>query len=143
VSRHWQRFKKARTDRDAYLNSVALNLHSFYNGIERVLELIAQELDGGTLGGEAWHAELLRQMRLTVSKVRPAVLSQESGDWLDDYRKFRHRVRNIYATNLAPDRMTCLIEDLPTGWRRVRHELDTFADFLEEVDRANKEAEQE
>ena len=88
---------------------------------------------GGTLGGEAWHAELLRQMMLAVPKVRPAVLSQESGDWLDEYRKFRHRVRNIYATNLVPDRMKALVEDLPARWRRVRQELITFANFLEKL----------
>ena len=70
VSRHWQRFQKARVDQDAYLNSVALNLHGFYSGVERVLELIALELDSGTLGGEAWHAELLQQMMLAVPKVR-------------------------------------------------------------------------
>ena len=37
-------------DQDAYLNSVALNLHSFYSGLERIFELIAQELDGGVRG---------------------------------------------------------------------------------------------
>lgn len=115
VSRHWRRFQKARIGQDAYLNSVALNLHSFYSGIERVLELIALELDGGALGGEAWHAELLRQMVLDVPQVRPPVLSQESSVWLDEYRKFRHRVRNIYATNLVPDRMKALVQGLPAG----------------------------
>jgi hypothetical protein len=133
VPRHWRRFQKARVDEDAFLNSVALNLHGFYSGVERILELIALEVDGGTLGGEAWHAELLRQMTRAVSKVRPAVLSPRSGDWLDEYRKFRHRVRNIYATNLVPDRMKSLVEDLSPGWRRVREELLTFTAFLESV----------
>lgn len=128
-----RRFQKARTDPDAFLNSVALNLHGFYSGVERSLELIALEIDGGTLGGEAWHAELLRQMQSSVSQVRPAVLSQETADWLDEYRKFRHRVRNIYATNLVPDRMQLLVRDLPSGWRRLRHELETFATFLENL----------
>jgi hypothetical protein len=136
VSRHWKQFKKVRVDQDAYLNSVALNLHSFYSGVERILELVAVEIDGGALGGEAWHAELLRQMTLNVPKVRPPVLNQKSGAWLDEYRKFRHRVRNIYATNLVPDRMKPLVQDLPTGWRRVRHELVAFADFLEELAKA-------
>ncbi|MBI3914306.1 MAG: antitoxin [Chloroflexi bacterium] len=133
VGRHWRRFQKARTDQDAFLNSVALNLHGFYSGVERILELIALELDGGTLGGEAWHAELLRQMQSSLSQVRPAVLSHETADWLDEYRKFRHRVRNIYATNLVPDRMQLLVRDLPSGWRRLRHELETFATFLENL----------
>jgi len=138
VSRHWRRFQKARTDEDAFLNSVALNLHGFYSGVERILELIAQEVDGGALGGEAWHAELLRQMTRAVSKVRPAVLSPRSGDWLDEYRKFRHRVRNIYATNLVPDRMHALVEGVSPGWRRVREELLTFTAFLEKLAEADE-----
>jgi hypothetical protein len=95
------------------LNSVALNLHSFYNGLERVMELVALEIDGGTLGGEAWHAELLRQVAMEVPSVRPAMVSPDSSQQLDEYRKFRHRVRNTYATQLDPARMEYLIEDLP------------------------------
>lgn len=37
IMRHWQSARVANTDQDAYLNSVALNLHSWYSGIERIL----------------------------------------------------------------------------------------------------------
>jgi len=33
-------------DQDAFLNSVALNLQSFYNGLVRVMEWVALEMDG-------------------------------------------------------------------------------------------------
>jgi hypothetical protein len=117
IDRHWQRAKIAAQDQDAYLNSVALNLHGFYNGVERVMELVALEIDGGTLGGEAWHAELLRQMAMEVPSVRPAMVSSETSDNLDEYRKFRHRVRNIYAVQLDAARMEHLVEDLPALWK--------------------------
>ena len=120
-------------DQDAFLNSVALNLHSFYNGLERVMELVALEMDGGTLGGEAWHAELLRQMALESPSVRPAMLSSDTGQRLDEYRKFRHRVRNIYATRLNAALMEHLVENLPSIWKQVHAELLAFADFLERL----------
>ncbi len=44
--RHWERASTRPQDTEAYLNSVALNLHGFYNGVERLLELIAVNLDG-------------------------------------------------------------------------------------------------
>jgi hypothetical protein len=78
VYRHWKRAGVELEDQDAFLNSVALNLHSFYNGIERVLELIVVDLDGATLGGDAWHMELLRQVQLEIPALRPAVISEET-----------------------------------------------------------------
>jgi len=121
-------------DQDAFLNSVALNLHSFYNGLERLMELVALEMDGGTLGGEFWHIELLRQMALELPSVRPAVLSAETGQLLDEYRKFRHRVRNIYAAHLSAARMEHLVKNLPSTWNQARTELLAFADFLERLE---------
>jgi hypothetical protein len=47
---------------DAYLDSVALNLHSFYSGLERLFELIARHVDGVPPTGEAWHRDLLQRM---------------------------------------------------------------------------------
>jgi uncharacterized protein (UPF0261 family) len=95
IGRHWQQAKISGHDQDAYLNSVALNLHSFYSGLERVMELVAIEIDGGTLGGEAWPVELLRQMAMEVPSVRPAMVSSSTIEELDEYRRFRHLVRNI------------------------------------------------
>lgn len=138
VQKHWQIALRTATDQDAYLNSVALNLHSLYSGLERVFELIALELDGGALGGEAWHAELLRQMSLDVPDVRPAVLDQDTADKLDEYRKFRHRVRNIYATNLDPDRMVHLVTGLTALWPQIRTELVAFTKFLGELANVNE-----
>jgi len=72
VLRHWERAKAAPEDKDAFLNSVTLNLHGFYNGIERALELIVVDLDGAALGGDAWHTEPLRQVELEVPSLRPS-----------------------------------------------------------------------
>ena len=45
VARHWGRATADTEDQDAFLNSVALNLHSFYNGLERIMELFAVFLE--------------------------------------------------------------------------------------------------
>jgi len=117
VLRHWERAKAAPEDKDAFLNSVTLNLHGFYNGIERALELIVVDLDGAALGGDAWHTEPLRQVELEVPCLRPAVISSETRRRLDEYRRFRHRLRNIYATNLnaSPTRRTGIAAHVHVG----------------------------
>ena len=37
----WQKAQLSLSEQDVYLDSVALNLHSFYSGLERLFELIA------------------------------------------------------------------------------------------------------
>lgn len=130
IQRHWEKALLGGPDQDAYVNSVALNLHSFYAGLERIFQLIAIELDGGTLGGEAWHLELLQQMTLDVPDVRPPVLRPETAKELDEYRKFRHLIRNIYATNIDPVRVGQLVTRLPDLQPSLRQDLDAFVDFL-------------
>jgi hypothetical protein len=133
IERHWQTARRTTTDPDAYLNSVALNLHTFYSGLERIFELIALELDGGLLGGDAWHTELLRQIALDVPDVRPCVIRPDTAAQLDEYRKFRHRIRNIYTTNLDADRMAHLVVGLATLWPQIREELTAFIGFLRQL----------
>lgn len=138
VLRHWRSALTSAVDQDAYLNSVALNLHSFYSGLERVFELIANDIDGSRLGGGDWHAELVRQMTLDLGSVRRPVLNARTAQALDELRRFRHLVRNIYAANLIPDRIRPLVEDLPGLWRELRLQLETFNSYLEDLSRADE-----
>jgi hypothetical protein len=43
--RAWSRTRETSKDQDVYLDSVALNLHGFYSGLERLFEMIARRLD--------------------------------------------------------------------------------------------------
>ena len=91
----WQRVQ--RSGDDYYLDGVALNLHGFYSGLERIFELIATRVDDTKPTGENWHQALLVQMTTEIPGVRPAVISESSHSQLDEYRGFRHVVRNVYT----------------------------------------------
>jgi hypothetical protein len=117
----------------AYLEAAALNLHSFYSGLERIFNLIARHIDGWTPRGEAWHRELLERMAEDIPDIRPAVISTSLVQILDEFRRFRHLVRNVYTFNLDPQRMRPLMEQLPSLWQALRTELLAFADFLERL----------
>ena len=138
VQRHWRAIVHGVTDQDAYLDSVALNLHGFYSGLERTFEAIAVQIDGGNLADGGCDAELLRQMTLDLPGVRPAVLRRRSAEQLDELRSFRHLVRNIYTANLAPRRMQPLVELLPDLWIEVRGQLEAFAAYLDTLSHADE-----
>lgn len=133
VLRAWPYAQKSVSDQEVYLDSVALNLHSFYSGLERIFELIARHIDHSLPDGETWHRDLLNQMADEIKDIRPAVIGQHNITSLDEFRRFRHLVRNVYATNLVPDRISKLISRLPSLWKSLRAELLAFADFIDEL----------
>ena len=115
---------------DLYFDSVALNLHSFYSGIEKIFKIIAKEIDMSLPENPNWHEELLIQMSLNVHNVRPPVISNKLRDDLQDYRGFRHLIRNIYTYNVNPEKIKPLIEKLPLLLKNIKKELRLFSDFL-------------
>jgi len=125
-------------DQDYFLAAAALDLHGFYVGLERLFELIADEVDGARPNSPSWHRDLLAQMSLAVSGVRPAVLSAETRSALADYLEFRHVVRNVYAFNLRPDRVTELVRGLRPTFDLARRDLLAFAEFLEGLSTADE-----
>jgi hypothetical protein len=125
----WQRAR--RSGDDFYLDSVALNLHSFYSGIERIFERLAETLDGSLPKGENWHQALLVQMSKEVAGVRPAVISQQTLKRLDEYRGFRHVVRNVYTFHFDAAKLEKLVIGAEDTFAQVKAELLAFANFLE------------
>jgi hypothetical protein len=121
------------TEPDFFLDSVALNLQHFYGGLERVFRHIAQDVDHSLPGGTEWHRDLLRQMSLAPSPVRPSVLSVASARRLDEYLCFRHAVGHTYAFQLDVERLERLTRHLRPLFGQVYAELVAFADFLEQA----------
>ena len=129
VAEGWQRALGSADN--YYLDGVALNLHGFYGGLERIFELIATVIDDTKPRGENWHQALLRQMSVEIPGVRPAVISQSTYQHLGDYRGFRHVVRNVYSYNFEIAKLQRLVMNLPPTLAQVRAELLAFASFLE------------
>ncbi len=126
-----RRWQKALRDED-YLGSVAFDLHSFYQGVERIFEAFAKSIDRTVPSGDGWHKRLLVQMTEEVPGIRPAVISEETRTALDRYRTFRHLARNIYTFNLDAKRIRSLVENLPDTVEKVCKDISVFLDFLKE-----------
>jgi hypothetical protein len=124
----WQAFQA--TSDDLYLDSVALSLHSFYNGIERLFEAIATLVDGSRPETANWHQTLLAQMSVEMPAIRPPVISAETYAVLDSYCRFRHVVRHIYGFQLDADQLLPLVETASAAFAQTSSELALFAQFL-------------
>lgn len=129
----WNQCKKLCSEQSVYIDSVALNLHGFYSGLERIFELIARHVDENIPSGDLWHRDLLKQMSQEKKDLRPAVICTNSFSSLDELRRFRHLVRNVYTFNLVPEKVEPIVADLPAAWSKVQAEILAFADFLEKT----------
>jgi len=96
-----------------------------------LFEQIARHVDRSVPDSDTWHRDLLLQMSQDFSEIRPAVFSQNSAAIGDEFRRFRHLVRNVYTINLVPEKMERLMETLPEFWPTLRTELLAFADYLD------------
>ena len=120
---------KATGDVD-YLGTIALNLHSFYSGAERIFRDIATDLDGSLPFCSDWHRRLLRQMAANIPNIRPAILRDSTLKALNELCAFRHVVRNTYSFDLIPERVEMLAANLPEAYALLATDLNEFKPFL-------------
>jgi predicted nucleotidyltransferase len=116
--------------READIGWIALQLHYWYTACEQMFERIAVAF--GTLVEQSnrYHIDLLHQMSLDIPGIRPPVLQSATVRSLDEYRAFRHLVRNLYAGTLDPEHVRRLAENLPQVSGMVLHDWEGFGEIL-------------
>lgn len=73
-------------------------------------------------------------MILEIPNVRLPITSQSLKENIDEYRAFRHIVRNAYTHNLRIDKMKNLIESIDTAFsREVKNSFQIFCEFLNSI----------
>ncbi len=115
-----------------FYKNLALKLHTFYTGCERIFQFVAAELNGAPPTGFDWHRRLLERMGIAW-QGRPALLSPASVEGLREYLAFIHVVRNIYGFELDIERIADLVARYPAVWRRVEADLEQFRAWLLEL----------
>lgn len=121
------------TEHDFYLDSVALNMLDFYSGLERIFRHIATDVDQSLPVGSERHRDLLLQMSVSIMQLRPHVISKDTVKGLDEYLRFRHIVRNVYAFTFDAERIDLLIRQLRPLFNQLHTELMIFVSFLKQV----------
>jgi predicted nucleotidyltransferase len=113
------------------MRALASYVDDFYKGCERLCERVAVALDGGLPQGERWHQVLLGQMGEPGGHGRPPVFSGSLLLDLDEYRRFRHRIRHIYGYELEAERVLTLGRGVKSLLERVKTSVAAFNGWLE------------
>jgi hypothetical protein len=104
-------------------------LHSFYTEIEKILKLIALDLDKKIPSSESWHRDLLSQMA-AATETRPAVITTEFVTRLAELLAFRHLFRGASIALMRWDKLSPLVARVNGVYEETVRELDQFQHFL-------------
>jgi hypothetical protein len=74
-------------------------------------------------------------MTVDVPSVRPAVVSLDVAGAIDEFLRFRHVVRHIYAFQLDPERIEGLATRLLPVFHEVSEALLAFSTYLDRLAR--------
>jgi uncharacterized protein YutE (UPF0331/DUF86 family) len=88
-----------------YIESTGYQLHNLYNAVEDLFKIVANAFENSVTDLSRWHTELLRRMALDIQGIRPALLSTESAELLNELRAFRHLFRHAYGVQLDASRV--------------------------------------
>ncbi len=100
-------------------------LHSFYNGIENIFEIIAKNIDREIPTGNKSHQELLHQMA-SENSYRKEIINEALYLELRDYATFRHFYRHAYSFQLNWEKMKPLVDNLFEVWKDTKDSLENF-----------------
>lgn len=100
-------------------------LHSFYNGLENIFEVIAKNIDKDMPTGNKSHQELLHQMA-SENANRREVINEKIYLSLREYATFRHFYRHAYSFQLNWEKMKPLVKSLMNVWSEVKLSLKNF-----------------
>ncbi len=104
-------------------------LHSFYTEIEKILKLIALDLDNKIPSSESWHRDLLSQMA-AATEARPAVITTDLVMHLTKLLAFRHLFRGASIALMRWDKISPLVADVDGVHEETVRELNQFQHFL-------------
>jgi len=122
--------KKQTEDQNIYEESEALKLHNFYTACEHIFVEITTTLNASIPQNAEWHKRLLRLMVLEIPGIRPAVISRELYNKLEEYLRFRHVIRNIYAFELDSSKLQVLIDSFEDVYNHFVKDINSFITFL-------------
>ncbi len=125
--------RKAEEKENLDLRLYGSFLHDLYTCIERIFREIASTVDGEIPAGANWHSDLLNQMSINITGIRPQVIDVELREQLYEYLRFRHIFRNVYGHTLKWDKLSSLVKGFQELYGNVETAVQKFIVFLQKI----------
>lgn len=106
--------------------AVASGIHNIFNGVEDIFKSVAKDIDGSVPAGGDWHQDLLDQMVAEIEGIRPAVISNDLYELLNELKQFRHLVRHKYGVELKSERVEENYGKMLKAFTLFQNQLEAF-----------------
>ena len=113
------------------LESVAYQIHNFYNAIEDLLKIVAAHFENQIADTARWHSVLLQRMSQEIPGIRPVFLSRESYLLLNSLRGFRHFFRHAYGVPIDYEQLQINLNKSRQLYPSLEQDLNQFFAALE------------
>lgn len=132
------KIERLTTDRDpvnydSHKRAIGSCLASIYTGIERIFETVIKTTDGFMPETKHYHQALLDRAATSIPGRRPAVISEQTYELLQEMKGFRHLYTHIYHYNLIPERLKELAERGPVVCEVFFEDIEEFKSSLPDL----------
>ncbi|HXW68033.1 MAG TPA: hypothetical protein VEJ88_00375 [Dissulfurispiraceae bacterium] len=111
---------------DSHKRAIGSCLVSIYTGIEKIIERIIKTVDGFMPETKQYHQALLDRAATPIPGKRPALISEQTYELLQEMKGFRHLYTHIYHYNLLPLRLKELAEKGPIVCEAFFRDIEAF-----------------
>jgi hypothetical protein len=126
-----ERARGLQADDPVRLESVAYQIHNFYNAIEDLLKIVAAHFENQISDTARWHTVLLQRMSQEIPGIRPVLLSQESYLLLNSLRGFRHFFRHAYGVPIDYEQLQINLNKARQLYPYLERDINQFFEALQ------------
>jgi len=125
-------FRKKAVVREM-VESTGYWLHNLYSAFEDLFKLTAGFWENNVKTNGDFHINILKRMLVHIEQVRPALISEESYQFLNELRGFRHVFRHAYSFGMDDERVSFLLFRVLKKKELLMQDLQKFRKAIAEI----------
>jgi len=108
------------------IESAGYWMHNLYCAFEDLFKLVSAYWENNLSENGEFHVNLLKRMIINIRGIRPALLSKESFEYMNELRGFRHVFRHAYTYGLDDERVAYLLRKTIDKKETIFQDLHKF-----------------